>query len=168
MSDSSSNDDFYKCVNNIENKINDFIVYYNNKECYNEKNDETNNFKVNEECIDTDTNLSEIEIDFIRREEMKKQEYLLRKKRRKQQKEKEKELELERLKLLSIEKKRIEKEKRHKEFREKNNIHVLEDIKTLEDVKIGEIDHKGEKLNVFLDVHKKKYVVYKEKRVYMN
>ena len=47
-----------------------------------------------------------------------------------------------------------------------NDDELYSKIESLKDVKVGEINHKGQIINVYIDRNKKKYVNYKGKRVY--
>ena len=57
--------------------------------------------------------------------------------------------------------------KKSKENNFKSEMNDLESkLESLRDVKVGEINHKGKVIDVFIDRNKKKYVNYKGKRVY--
>ena len=137
-----SNDEFYKCISNIETEI---IKNYNNYELKRQK--------------------------LLEKEERRKMKKEGGHKKHHKDKDKEGEGEKRKVKETSGSPRSPTSDtpidnNTKSDNQTDDNVDILSRIDTLKDMKVGELKHNGEVIDVYLDRNKKKYVNYKGNRVY--
>ena len=150
MSESSSFDsmnsdnEFYTCINNLEKEVNEKFQFLIEKEYIKNYNDNDNdNLKHDDNNLKhSDDNLKHSDNNLKQDDNNLKQDD-------------------------NNLKHSDNNLKKSKENNFKSEMNDLESkLESLRDVKVGEINHKGKVIDVFIDRNKKKYVNYKGKRVY--